>query len=68
MRGLVQLMRDMAYGVNAGNAIRHGAPVPPRPAAKESTQGLRHLELLPQYVVGQEREDRLVPEGRVAGA
>lgn len=67
MRGLVRLMRDMAYGVHAGNAIRHGAPVPPRDTPRRSTQGLRHLELLPQYVVAEEGEDRLVPEGRVAG-
>ena len=24
------VLADLAYGINAGNAIRHGLPVPPR--------------------------------------
>lgn len=28
MRGLGQLVRDVGYGIHAGNAIRHGLPAP----------------------------------------
>jgi hypothetical protein len=28
MRGLGQLVRDVGYGIHAGNAIRHGLPTP----------------------------------------
>lgn len=27
-RGLGQLVRDVGYGIHAGNAIRHGLPAP----------------------------------------
>jgi hypothetical protein len=26
----VSILADVAYGIDAGNAIRHGLPVPPR--------------------------------------
>ena len=28
MRGLAHLVRDVGYGIHAGNAIRHGLPAP----------------------------------------
>ncbi|WP_281170328.1 hypothetical protein [Amycolatopsis nigrescens] len=30
LQRLFLLIRDLAYGLHAGNAIRHGLPVPPR--------------------------------------
>ncbi|MFH8570330.1 hypothetical protein [Streptomyces sp. NPDC017993] len=33
LRSLLQLVQDVAYGINAGHAIRHGAPVPVRRSA-----------------------------------
>ena len=32
---LWSVVRDVAYGVNAGNAIRHGLPAPRRPTRQE---------------------------------
>lgn len=30
LRRGVSVLADIAYGIDAGNAIRHGLPVPPR--------------------------------------
>lgn len=31
LRKLGELVQDVAYGINAGNAIRHGLPAPEQP-------------------------------------
>jgi hypothetical protein len=33
LRRGMSVLADVAYGIDAGNAIRHGLPVPPRSAS-----------------------------------
>ncbi|WP_407548611.1 hypothetical protein QOM21_05595 [Streptomyces sp. Pv4-95] len=36
LRSLLRLVQDVAYGINAGHAIRHGAPLPVRRSARRT--------------------------------
>jgi hypothetical protein len=39
LRGGLSVLADIAYGIDAGSAIRHGLPVPPRRGRAGRQQG-----------------------------
>ncbi|MER7394106.1 hypothetical protein ABT381_01140 [Streptomyces sp. NPDC000151] len=39
LRSLLRLVQDVAYGINAGHAVRHGAPLPARRSGGRTPQG-----------------------------